>query len=329
MPGHSVHQGLLVLKMAVYGRLAHPQFLRQLAETGILVKSAAPHTESRLDNLRICHFLSTQAGKVSDRSVTLFTANKVLSRGRIVSLPQVRYTSKKMKLKLRDRNTQGSGKMRGALALFCGILALGLPACARKQKQAGQNRYEEDAIRLEESITFYNDYLGFSYTIPKGWWLYDLNSANFSRDQEDTADAATLDIEYEDGYTRIGLASFANFRFSSKDRHLGFEMAAEFREDSNSIEKYMPHFEESMLKNDGEAVYSLLESGSSYIAGRNFEKRVYGLTRPKASCKLITISIGVKEGYFLNIIANYWPGNKNAEFAIIDAIDKAVVFDIE
>jgi hypothetical protein len=63
MPGHSVHQGLLVLKMAVYGRLAHPQFLCQLAETGILVKSAAPHPESRLDNLRICHFLSTQARK--------------------------------------------------------------------------------------------------------------------------------------------------------------------------------------------------------------------------------------------------------------------------
>jgi hypothetical protein len=223
----------------------------------------------------------------------------------------------------------GGAAMGGAaLALFCGLLALGLTACAKKG-QAEHNRYEEDAIQLEQSITFYNDYLGFSYTIPKSWWLYDLNSANFSRDQEDTGDAVAFDIEYGDGYSCIGLASFANFRFSSKDRHLGFEMAAEFREDSNSIEKYMPHFERAMLKNDGEAVYSLLESGSSYIAGRNFEKRVYGLTRSKASYKLITLSTGLKKGYFLNIIVNYWPRNKNAEFAITDAIDKALVFDIK
>jgi hypothetical protein len=239
-----------------------------------------------------------------------------------------------MMLKNFDRNTQGPGRMGSAaiggaaLALFCGLLALGLLACARKE-QAGQSRYEEDAIRLEESTSFYNSYLGFSFTIPKGWWLYDLNSANFSRDQEDTGDAAAFDIEYGDDYTRIGLASFANFRFSSKDRHLGFEMAAEFREDSRSIEEYMPHFEGSMLKSGGEAVCSLLESGSSYIAGRNFEKRVYELIRPRASYKLVTISAGVKEGYFLNIIANYWPGNKNAEFAVTDTIDKALVFDIK
>jgi hypothetical protein len=182
---------------------------------------------------------------------------------------------------------------------------------------------------VEESTTFYNDYLGFSYTIPKGWWLYDLNSSNFSRDQEETGDAVSFDIEYGDDYSRIGLASFANFRFSSKRKHLGFEMAAEFREDSGSIAEYMPHFEEALLKSVGEAAFSLLESGSLDISGRNFEKRVYELTRLRASYKLITLSAGVKKGYFLYIIVTYWPGNKNAESTITDAIDKALVFDIE
>ena len=214
-------------------------------------------------------------------------------------------------------------------ALLCGLLTLGFLGC--QKRQAERNQFEEDAIQLEVPVTYRNKYLGIIYTIPSGWWLYDLNSSNFNTDGMGTEDSITLDIIYGDDYSLIELVSFANLQSSSKDNHLGFEVAAESREDSSSIQEYMPHFEEFILqktKNQRDVSSSLLESGVANISGKDFEKRVFEVFRPRDTYRILTLTAPVKDGYFLNIMVNYWPNNKNAQTAIVNAVDKALIFDV-
>jgi len=190
-----------------------------------------------------------------------------------------------------------------------------------------QENLEATAIRTDTDITFHNYYLGFSYTIPKDWWIYDINEENFSPDPSGTLNPETLDISYgEDAgfnYSYIGLIDFANLRESHKDNHLGFNIFAESLDDVNTLEDYMEYLEEYMLRPD-EYNYQLLDSGQTVINGILYEKRYYEVLRTSDNFIYVTYTRPVMENYYLTIRASYWPKNRNAESLIVNSLTKAM-----
>ena len=207
--------------------------------------------------------------------------------------------------------------------VFCTLFVLTLLSCSKRVFFDEDETYGEP-IRIEQSITCHNDYLGFSWSFPRGWWLYDLNSANFSPDHSDTSDPSFLDIIYNDNFCLMELAHFSNLKSPGRKNHLYFYINAEFHEDSGSIGEYMAYLEENMLRKYEEDTVFLLISGVDDIGGVPFEKRIFEVSGFKDSFRIITLSTGVHNGYFLNIIVRYWPENQNAEFFIFDALDRAL-----
>jgi hypothetical protein len=190
---------------------------------------------------------------------------------------------------------------------------------------------EEDAVKYSADTTYHSGYLGFSYTVPKGWWLYTLNSDNFSEDPEDSTDLATLDISYgtdhDFDYSYMRFISFANLQFSTRDNHLGFFISAETLDGINSIGEYMDYYEEYMLDLDEEYPFELLESAQEDLGGVRYEKRVFNVPQEEENYYYVCYTRSVKHGYFLTIRGSYWPENKNAEEVIKNAIAKAVSYN--
>ena len=209
------------------------------------------------------------------------------------------------------------------LPLFSCVICLS--ACAQRPVQG--NGYGEDAIRLEQALACSNSYLDVSFTIPRGWWLSDLNTANFSPDPDDTADVAAFDIIYDDDSLRMELISFANLRSFNRNKYLGFEMNVEYHGEysGNSPERgeYWGHFEEFIPQNPQD---TLIDSGLITIGGASFEKHIYEATKPN-NLRIITLGTSLKTGYFLHISAVYWAENKNAENLIIELINNALILD--
>jgi hypothetical protein len=187
--------------------------------------------------------------------------------------------------------------------------------------ESGDNTFEESALKYEDRVVYYNEYLGFSCAVPKGWWLYERNMNNFSEDPEETADPAGLDISYGDESDYIELISFANLQYSSRDNHLGFDINAESINGVQDIESYMERFEEFMLEPGENTAYRLLGSGGVDINGAAYEKRIFEVIREEENnYHILTLTRPVKEGYFLTIMVSYWPNNKNAEEIVINAV---------
>ena len=198
-----------------------------------------------------------------------------------------------------------------------------LSACAQRPAQGNGYR---DAIRLEQALACFNTYVGVSLTIPKGWWLHDLNTANFSPDPDDTADTSDFDIIYDDDSLRMDLISFANLRSFKRNTYLGFEMNVEYREEYREETpergEYWGHFE-GIPENPQD---TLIDSGVITIGGASFEKQIYEAAQPN-NLRIITLGTSLKTGYFLNIQAVYWAENKNAENLIIELINNALILD--
>jgi hypothetical protein len=189
------------------------------------------------------------------------------------------------------------------------------------QAEAGEENYEESAVKYKDAAVYHNAYLGFSYAIPKGWWLYERNMDNFSEDPEETADPAGLDILYGEGSEYIELISFGNLQYSNRDNHLGFDISAELVDGCGDIESYMEYFDEFMLEPGENTSYRMLDYGRVDINGAAYERRIFEVIREEESnYNLLTLTRPVKENYFLTIIVSYWPDNKNAETVILNAI---------
>ena len=200
------------------------------------------------------------------------------------------------------------GLPKGFLLCLCALLVLCAPACALKlrpgrlggsasqQKQSGSSRYNKDAIRLDQELTCYNTNLGIAFTVPKGWWLLDLNTANFSPEPDDTVDAGEFDIIYGENSRRMDLISFANLRSPDRKNYLGFEMSAESRGNSRENGDFPENF--------------TLNPSSS---GENHSTD--------------TLAINLKTGYILSITVRYWPENQNAETAANELIKNALLVD--
>ena len=88
--------------------------------------------------------------------------------------------------------------------LICAVSLVGCSKAASEIARALSNRASDsqdedyEAIKLDSDTTFYNDYLGVSYTIPKGWWLYDLDEDNFSENKGDVSDPILMDVGFDD-----------------------------------------------------------------------------------------------------------------------------------
>ena len=198
---------------------------------------------------------------------------------------------------------------------------------AGSDSESAQESLEELAVRTEADITYQNSYLGFSYTIPKDWWLYSLNEDNFSPDPSYTANPETLDISYgvDAGfdYSYIDLVDFANLRDSRRDNHIGYYISAETLDGINSLEEYMEYLEAYMLQPD-EYNYELLDSSQITINGIVYEKRDYEVIREAANFIYVTYTRPVRDNYYLTIKASYWPANRNAESFIVNSLSRAM-----
>jgi hypothetical protein len=228
----------------------------------------------------------------------------------------------------------GRRKMK-KLVVFCFVLIWAFTGCSKKiqdimseiqsrvASESGDDDREQSATKYEDTVVYYNSFLDFSYAVPKGWWLYALNTENFSEDQEETADPTGLDIYYGDNGDYIDLISFANLQFSSMDNHLGFDINAETINGITDIADYMEYFEDYMLEPEEDTTYELLGSSSVPINTVVYEQRIFKVLKENDTAFiLLTLTRQVNAGYFLTIMASYWPANKNAETAIIGAVTK-------
>ena len=191
-----------------------------------------------------------------------------------------------------------------------------------------QMDWEDQAVRTEEETTWRNTYLGFSYTIPKDWWLYDMNEENFSPDPLSTVNPEILDIIYGTDagyyYSYIELGYFANLRDSRRDNHIGYYISAEALEGVSSLADYMEYLEEYLLRPD-EDEYDLLDSGTEVINGVQWEKRYVEVIREtSANFIYLTYTRPMRDNYYLTIKTSYWPQNRNAETFITGSLTRAM-----
>ena len=206
-------------------------------------------------------------------------------------------------------------------------LAKRLNAGSSPAAEQDEDGVEADAVKYAADTAYHNSFLGFSYTVPKGWWQYRLQSDNFSVDPDETADIGGLDVSYgEDAgmdYSYIGLITFANLQFSSRDNHLGFHISAEMLEGINNLAEYMEYYENYMLEPD-ENAYDLLDSGRTEINGVSYERRTFEVVREEDNYRYFTFTRPVNNGYYLTIRVSYWPENKTAEEVILKALSRAM-----
>jgi hypothetical protein len=199
---------------------------------------------------------------------------------------------------------------------------------SNSSESAEENDTEKDALRFDRDTTYVNGYLGFSYAVPKGWWLYSVNRNNFSEDPEDTSDPETMDINFGTDlgrdYRFVELISLANLQFSSRDSHLGFDISAEALDDVQTIDDYMDYYESYMLQPGEGTSYAMLESDQVEIKGLRYERRIFEVIRESRNYNFLTLTRALRDGYYLTISISYWPDNKNAEQNIINALTKAL-----
>jgi hypothetical protein len=232
------------------------------------------------------------------------------------------------------------GYLFAAVIAVTVIAVLSLTGCTKIQELAGrlnagnspeagenENDMESGAVKYGADTVYHNAFLDFSYTVPKGWWLYSLDADNFSADPEETADIGSLGVSYgEDAgmdYRFIDLISFANLQFSTRDNHLGFDISAEALDGIGSMAEYMEYYESFMLEPDKNK-YALLDSGQVNINGLPWERRVFEVIQDGDNFCYLTLTRAAGNGYCLTIRVSYWPENKTAEEVILAALSKAM-----
>lgn len=202
--------------------------------------------------------------------------------------------------------------------------------CVKNAEAPDETAEFPDAVKLSSEIKYFNDYLGISYTVPKGWWLYETSVENFAESTGDITDDISMDIgygDYEDyTYSTAWLLSFGNLENSTQDNHLGFNLEASALEGINDISGFMEYSETFMLEPTGEEEYGMLARETISINGKDFELRDYSVSREEDNYCIMTLTCAAEHGYFFTIMVDYWPDNTRAKQAIIDTVTKAVEF---
>ncbi|MDR2662641.1 MAG: hypothetical protein LBC31_06550 [Treponema sp.] len=221
--------------------------------------------------------------------------------------------------------------------LVCAFALSGLSGCKKALNEAlgalGIGGGEDsgraaDAVKLGKEISYYNDFLGVSYTVPNNWWLYEVNEENFSETKGAITDDISMDIMYGEydkySYANLWLISFGNLEDDRQDNHLGFDLDVRSIEGTPDMAAYMKYFEAYMLEPEDEVSYRMTDSQQVTINNTVFELRDYLVDRDEDDYQIMTLSCKIKEGYFLNLLINYWPENTKARQAIISSVGKGL-----
>ncbi|MDR2470825.1 MAG: hypothetical protein LBD09_01780 [Treponema sp.] len=223
--------------------------------------------------------------------------------------------------------------------LVCALAALGgcnktvneaVEALRNIQTAQGGGEAEQGGAKLAKETRFYNDYLGVSFAVPKGFWLYEVNGDNFGESKGDVTDEVSMDISIstlaKGVRSSAGLVSFGNLEDSRRDNHLGFDLYAQSLEGKGDMASFMEYYEAFMLEPTDEADYEMLGREQLKAGGKTFEVRIYLLDREDDDYHILTATCPVKNGYFFNVEATYWPENTKGKQAILDNIAKNVAF---
>jgi hypothetical protein len=190
----------------------------------------------------------------------------------------------------------------------------------------GEYAFEDDAEKLTADTTYYNGFLALSYTIPGGWWQYNISAENFTANPADSATETLLDISFGDDYTYIDIAYFANVQYSSSDNHIGVHISAEKQDGAETLDAYMEGYVEYMLEPYEGDTYTLKDEDTAEIHGHHFELRVFDVEQEGRPYCIITYTCAVNNGYYLTFLASYWPENKNAPENIRRFIEEGLEF---
>lgn len=186
--------------------------------------------------------------------------------------------------------------------------------------------YEADAEKLAADLTLYNGYLGVSYTIPGGWWIYEVNYDNFDESAGATTDPGTLDIIYGDSNSYISMASFGSLQYSERDNHIGIDISADLVEGAETIDDYMADYIDFILEPYDGITYELLEESDATLQGKDFYQCIFLVNQEERPYNVLTMTCEVNDGYFLTLTGNYWPENKKAVENIIQYMDNGLRF---
>ncbi|MDR1142663.1 MAG: hypothetical protein LBK77_00400 [Spirochaetaceae bacterium] len=222
--------------------------------------------------------------------------------------------------------------------LVCVFVLSGLSGCKKAFNEAlsilGIGGGEDNsgrtanAVKLDKETRYYNDFLGVSYAIPNNWWLYEVNEENFSEKKGDITDDISMDIMYGEydiySYANLWLISFGNLKDDRQDNHLGFDLDVRSIEGAPDMAAYMKYFEAYMLEPEDETSYRMTDSQQLTINDTVFELRDYLVDRDQDDYHILTLSCKIKEGYFLNLLIDYWPQNTKARQAIISSISEGL-----
>ena len=187
--------------------------------------------------------------------------------------------------------------------------------------EAGEGyEYEYDATRLTEDTTYYNEYLGFSYTMPAGWWLYTLSEDNFTTTQGVTGDYTLLDIVRGETYTYLNLISCANLQFSTRNNHVGVDLYAESVIGVDTLEGYVEDALDYILDPYEDETYDLISEDSFNYSGKEYAVLHINVNRESEPYEMLYAFCALNDDYFLTVNLNYWPENTDVETILKDKV---------
>ena len=180
--------------------------------------------------------------------------------------------------------------------------------------------YENDAAKVTEDTTYYNEYLGISYTLPAGWWLYSVREDNFTTTQGVTGDYTALDISRGDGYSYIDLISCANLQYSTRDNHVGVDLYAESVYGITTLEEYVSDSLDYLLEPYEDETYTLISEDAFSYSGKDFVVCYIEVGRESEPYEMLYAFCELNEDYFLTVNLNYWPENTDIDTIFKDRV---------
>ena len=180
--------------------------------------------------------------------------------------------------------------------------------------------YEDEATKLTEDTTYYNEYLGLSYTLPAGWWLYTLTEDNFSATQGVTGDYSLLDISRGETYTYMNLISCANLQYSTKDNHVGVDLYAESVIGVDTLEGYVEDALDYLLEPYEDETYELISQDAFTHNGIEYTICYIYVDRESEPYEMLYAFCELENDYYLTVNLNYWIENTDVEKILKDKV---------
>ena len=198
----------------------------------------------------------------------------------------------------------------------------------------GGNTYEDNATQIGSNTTYYNDYLGLSYTVKSGWWCYDLDTDNFAGSAGQTGYnnlyiASGTSGFWNAGYEEIFLAHFGNMQYSNNNQHVSIELYALKIEGANTLNAFancLIEYNEAPYT-DGRPGDDLVETYTATIDGRQFMACVFLKENGEYDYYYTLYITEMKDGFYLVIQGDYWPENTDGEDEVVGILNDCLQFN--